>query len=766
MLQFQSLDCIELEHDKSQFLRTDTSISCHSQDYQAFRVAIGFFIFIYQSIPCMWFILLWRVRDRLDPLGQLGEPLNLELGIGNAASKKLKILPIRATDASISHLAFLWSDYEPSRWYFEVIEMYRRIFFIGFLPLLGDGSLRASMGSLFAIIAAIYIREVSPFIRGTTNVLLVVAQYQILLTFFAALIIISSALAVFHLHPLELGILLLLMNCSVLVLSLSWCVSRYMRESQERLWRNALTSEQLGILEKVMGDKSDAAGTKEDSRCEELDLLKKHLLNPKDVELLQRVGAGSFGEVFKGSFKGQPVAVKTMLNVTEKDVRAFRSEILLTATFRHPNIVHFVGACWGQELVCLVLEWVPKGSLTELLNDQLSVELRWEEPLLRLAMDIARGMSYIHGTDNGKKAAHIHRDLKAENVLVSAFLAAKITDFGTSRELSGEDVTMTAVGTPLYCAPEVMRGEYYDEKADLYSFGLLLIDMAVEESLLDFIGVRWRVAFDKKKVPSQPMRIIRPMNEDGWRPVTENESERIGFAPIAINSLIVRCCSHDPALRPTFEEVELYLSGVVAEEVAARAGGFGRYEKTRPRAKLGAFPPKKMEAFNGEDGCDEFRDHDDEEFGTFSRDSILANSINPLTPPSPSSGITPSKLLRRVTGLVSASTISSNYEKKKPLEVVAEKQIELTKREMGSQAVIVITAAGAAQPTPGWQKLTDQVSGRDYYSNLETGEVSWEASSGESTNRNTVSTEGTTNGSDGFVADGKSRGQGDTTAGM
>jgi len=126
-----------------------------------------------------------------------------------------------------------------------------------------------------------------------------------------------------------------------------------MRESQERLWRNALTSEQLGILEKVMGDKSEAAGTKEDSHCEELDLLKKHLLNPKDVELLQRVGAGSFGEVFKGSFKGQPVAVKTMLNVTEKDVRAFRSEILLTATFRHPNIVSLSPTC-SFLLICTI----------------------------------------------------------------------------------------------------------------------------------------------------------------------------------------------------------------------------------------------------------------------------------------------------------------------------------------------------------------------------------------------------------------------------
>jgi serine/threonine protein kinase len=64
----------------------------------------------------------------------------------------------------------------------------------------------------------------------------------------------------------------------------------------------------------------------------------------------------SFCQVFKGTVLGQPVAVKTMLTVTEKGVKEFRNEILLTSTLRHPNIVSFVGACWGQELICLVLE--------------------------------------------------------------------------------------------------------------------------------------------------------------------------------------------------------------------------------------------------------------------------------------------------------------------------------------------------------------------------------------------------------------------------
>ena len=132
----------------------------------------------------MWFVLLWKVRDRLDPIGQAGNSLNLELGIGNARSKQQRILEIRKEDTAIAHLSFLWGDYEPSQWYFEVVEMYRRILFIGVLPLLGDGALRASLGCFLAIIAAIFVRESSPFIRNTTNVLLIIAQYQVRHSFY------------------------------------------------------------------------------------------------------------------------------------------------------------------------------------------------------------------------------------------------------------------------------------------------------------------------------------------------------------------------------------------------------------------------------------------------------------------------------------------------------------------------------------------------------------------------------------------------------
>jgi hypothetical protein len=156
-------------------------------------------------------------------------------------------------------------------------------------------------------------------------------------------------------------------------------------------------------------------------------LLRQHTLSPSDVHLKERIGSGAFGEVLKGVCFGQSVAVKTMKKVTVESAGLFRAEILLTATLRHPNIVNFVGACWSKDLICLVLEWAAKGSLADLLLADAGFEsplpvapsrahapgsstaggatgegralqsFHWDEPLLKLAQDVARGMAYLHG---------------------------------------------------------------------------------------------------------------------------------------------------------------------------------------------------------------------------------------------------------------------------------------------------------------------------------------------------------------------------------
>ena len=167
------------------------------------------------------------------------------------------------------------------------------------------------------------------------------------------------------------------------------------------------------------------------------------------------------------------------------------------------------------------------------------------------------------------KRCIVHRDLKSENVLVSEFTVAKVADFGCSRAMDA-GVTMTAVGTPLFAAPEMMRGEHFTEAVDAYSFGVLLVDCATEEPLVDFFGQRWASDFHQP-APDPTSIVYRRLVlgavwDKDWRPVGTQHGRRLKYAPQTINALVVRCCDPDPERRPTFEAVLRELSKACAAE--------------------------------------------------------------------------------------------------------------------------------------------------------------------------------------------------------
>jgi serine/threonine protein kinase len=324
------------------------------------------------------------------------------------------------------------------------------------------------------------------------------------------------------------------------------------------------------------------------------------LLNPSDVSLEKRIGAGAFGEVFFGRYAGQPVAVKTLHKVNEQSMVSFRNEMVTHHGLRHPNVVSMVGACWSKALVALVLEWVPRGSLGDLLkagrHDQARFSFAADARLsnaqrdslvgswdlyLRLAQDVARGMVYLHGRDfvdgSGlRQRCVMHRDLKPDNVLITDFSSAKLADFGVSRTKAGEDAQMTLVGTPLYAAPELMVGAQYDESADVYSFGMLLLDLVVPQGSVSFIGDRWRLhveLLDKRgeRRPDESMRgAMRAIWHDGWRPYNDASQESApGFhlpCRWAVAELVAACCSHDAKHRPSFVQVLSALNDAAAAD--------------------------------------------------------------------------------------------------------------------------------------------------------------------------------------------------------
>jgi hypothetical protein len=140
--------------------------------------------------------------------------------------------------------------------FLQVVEMYRRILFIAVLPLLGTGPVRASVGCFFSILTVALSRESSPFIRDSTNLLLVVSQYQLLGTFLAALVLASDSLRSFGLENFALGALLLVLNLVILALSGYWCVERWRTEQTQRQWRRALSSQEFALVQKFMNEQT------------------------------------------------------------------------------------------------------------------------------------------------------------------------------------------------------------------------------------------------------------------------------------------------------------------------------------------------------------------------------------------------------------------------------------------------------------------------------------------------------------------------------
>ena len=129
-LQFRAMDCQTMPHDGSSFLRVDSAIDCNTPSYKFFSTVVALGIVLYQSIPLCWLVLLWRVRHDLNPPGQ----------------SEQSALLLRRKAHHLQALKFLFIDYLPGMYAFEVYMMELRIFFIGILPLLGTGITRSLIG--------------------------------------------------------------------------------------------------------------------------------------------------------------------------------------------------------------------------------------------------------------------------------------------------------------------------------------------------------------------------------------------------------------------------------------------------------------------------------------------------------------------------------------------------------------------------------------------------------------------------------------------
>ncbi|KAI8994405.1 serine/threonine-protein kinase 25-like protein [Gaertneriomyces semiglobifer] len=189
--------------------------------------------------------------------------------------------------------------------------------------------------------------------------------------------------------------------------------------------------------------------------------------------LVEKIGEGSFGEIFKVVSKTNPtlfVALKVIdLERTEDDLEDLLYEVDFQAKCFSPFLARFFGSWLWQNKLYIAMEYLGGGTASDLIK----FARLTEQQCSYILREVLKGLDYMHS--EGK----IHRDIKAENILFDNKGALKLADFGVAGQLSANQPSRsTFVGTPLYMAPEIVKGEEYGVKVDIWSVGILAIELA------------------------------------------------------------------------------------------------------------------------------------------------------------------------------------------------------------------------------------------------------------------------------------------------
>ncbi|XP_059686931.1 tyrosine-protein kinase Lck isoform X2 [Gavia stellata] len=263
----------------------------------------------------------------------------------------------------------------------------------------------------------------------------------------------------------------------------------------------------------------------------------------ESLKLVEKLGAGQFGEVWMGFYNGHTkVAIKN-LKQGSMSPSAFLAEANLMKNLQHPRLVRLY-AVVTKEPIYIITEYMEKGSLVDFLKTSEGVKLSINK-LLDMAAQIAEGMAFIEAKN------YIHRDLRAANILVSDTLCCKIADFGLARLIEDNEYTAReGAKFPIkWTAPEAINYGTFTIKSDVWSFGILLTEI---------------VTYGRIPYPGMTNPEVIQNLERGYRmPQPDN-------CPQELYELMMQCWKERPEERPTFE----YMKSVLEDFFTATEGQY------------------------------------------------------------------------------------------------------------------------------------------------------------------------------------------------
>ncbi|GAB2299182.1 mitogen activated protein kinase [Dionaea muscipula] len=309
------------------------------------------------------------------------------------------------------------------------------------------------------------------------------------------------------------------------------------------------------------------------------------------------LGQGGFGTVYKGELHdGTKIAVKRMECgvIAGKGVTEFKSEIAVLTKVRHRHLVALLGYCLDGNEKLLVYEYMPQGTLSQHLFSWATEGLKPLEWMKRLtiALDVARGVEYLHGLAH---QSFIHRDLKPSNILLGDDMRAKVADFGLVRlapEGKGSIETRIA-GTFGYLAPEYAVTGRVTTKVDVFSFGVILMELITGRKALD------------ETQPEESVHLVTwfkrmHLNKETFRKAIDPTIDLDEDVLASINTvaeLAGHCCAREPYQRPDMGHAVNVLSSLVELWKPAELNSDDIYgidlEMSLPQAL------KKWQAFEG-----------------------------------------------------------------------------------------------------------------------------------------------------------------------